>query len=131
MGAWGYGYRDNDNYYNAVGDFVEPLFDALRADIEHGVDLQDLRARILWTTNVLRATDEEVQLSPQNIEGLRICIEYIRKSAVDFASPEYLEAVESELSGIEGWLDSFKPMGFLEDRMGAIVEAGRGMKDES
>ena len=129
MGVWGYGYQDNDNYYNGVGGFVEPLIVALRSAIEYGRedDLEDIRARLMWTAQVLRATDEYVPLSEDHLRIFRVVVTYVREAAVENAESwrkpdEYLRYVEAELQSVERWLGTFEEQGFLEDRMGAIAE---------
>lgn len=123
MGAWGYGYRDNDNYYNEVGGFVDTVIEALAEYVETCYGPQDFRARLMWTVNTLQATDEDVPLSESSMEILRLSIEQVREDIALFEDEEFLKMVEKELQPVEKWLDGFKEMGMLEDRMGAIVEA--------
>jgi hypothetical protein len=127
MGAWGYGYRDNDNYFNMAGDFVTPLIDGL-AGMSAKDDTQDLRVRLMWTANVLRHTDEEVYLSTQEVAVLRDVIGLVREKATleveSWREPdEYLATVEEELQGVEHWLGNFRETVFLEDRIGPLLAA--------
>lgn len=128
MGAWGYGYADNDDYYNEVGDYVDELVGSLAEYIEVCYGPQHFRARFMWTVKTLMATEESVPLSKFSMEILRLSIDQVREDAKLNAeawssAEEFLETVEAELRVIEEWLDGFKEMGFLEDRIGALAEA--------
>ena len=129
MGAWGYGYKENDNYYNEAESFVEPLIDVLVKQVETGqCDLSDFRARLMWTVNTLKATKEDVVLSDYSLEVLYVSIKGVRENSIELADSwvepaEYLKTVEAELASVEEWLSTFKKLDFLEDRIGAIAEA--------
>lgn len=106
VGAWGYGYRDNDNYYNEADSFAEPLMAALEARLSEGSSLGDLRAHLMWTVNVLRTTDEEVSLSRDSLDVLREAVRVVRaRAGVDAhnwrESEEYLTTVSAELASVE------------------------------
>lgn len=127
MGAWGYGYRDNDNYYNEAGKFVAPLVEWLRAELSGEHDTEDLRARLMWTAGVLSGSDEIVSLSRDELVVFRDAVHRVREEATENAGSwvnpeEYLSTVERELDVVEEWLRGFKETGFLEDRLGAILQ---------
>lgn len=138
MGAWGYGYRDNDNYYNEVFGYVDPIVDGLFEYVNAYDSLEDVRARLMWTFNVLSKTEEEVPLTGMQLEKFRAVVSHVRivshRNAGGWRDDnEYLVTVEKELAQVEEWLDSFtKSLGFLEDRAGALLEAvsKRESKDE-
>ena len=124
MGAWGYGYKDNDNYYNEAAEFTEPLIEALT---EYGKTStrHEFRIRLLWTVNLLKSTEEAVVLSDWSVTALQVAVSVLRSTlpddAKDWREPdEYIRIVTDELTGVEEWLDSLtEPT--LADRLGAIV----------
>ena len=124
MGAWGYGYKDNDNYYNEAAEFTEPLIKALT---EYGKTStrHEFHIRLLWTVNLLKSTEEAVVLSDWSVTALQVAVSVLRSTlpddAKDWREPdEYIRIVTDELTGVEEWLDSLtEPT--LADRLGAIV----------
>jgi hypothetical protein len=125
MGAWGYGYQANDNYYNEAASFVEPLLNELVARVETA-SFEDFRIRFMWTTSVLRTSEESISLSDWGLEILKTAVKIIRDESEEqskcWSEPsEYLRVVEKELSEVENWLDGFTETGFLEDRLDAII----------
>lgn len=124
MGAWGYGYRDNDDYYNGMTEFVQPLIEALAEGVEWMDDIQEYRARFMWTVNLLMGSAEEISLSDEAMRILRSGIDVMRyRYAEDGFDTGFVEAVESEVAGVSKWLDGFEQVGFLEDRLGPLMEA--------
>lgn len=130
MGAWGYGYKDGDDYYNAIPGFVGPLVQALRETLESGETerYRHLREHLLWTVGMMSKTSETVTLSREEVAVFRKAVERVRAEALLNAAGwkepvQFLATVEQELTGVEAWLDGFEPMGFLGDRIGALGEA--------
>lgn len=126
MGAWGYGYQDNDDYHNNVADFSEPLMDALaNVSIRDDVNLEDFRSRLMWTVKLFQSYEEFV-LSDYAITVFRECIRVVRAVARGnskwWSEPElYFQTVEEEMKSIEEWLLTFQKVAFLDGRMDLLA----------
>lgn len=128
MGAWGYGYKKNDNYFNEAGRYVTPLVKELVADMMGEHDVQDLRARLMWTVNVLKGTKEEVVLSATEVEVFHDAVHMVAEEAIagsgSWREPKaYLAAVEAELESVEEWLETLQDTGALGNRLGSLLAA--------
>lgn len=142
MGAWGTAYNACDDYYNLKQNFSEPLFKSLEQSRQnadagkwHDGSGQgyyrdeavsgEFRAHLMWTFKTLENAD--VSLSEEDAETVRKSVALVREVAqVEGLNPEFKESMESEMDQVEKWLESFKPQGFLQDRIGAITEALNG-----
>lgn len=133
MGAWGYGYKDNDTYYNEAATYVEPLITALAESAEDSTR-DDYRIRLLWTVNLLKNAEEEIRLPDWCVGMLRTSVEILRgrltEESENWRDPdEYLTVVGAELQGVEDWLNTLREPAFLEDRAAALFQAIERGKD--
>lgn len=148
MGAWGYGYKDNDDYYNDGVDFVQPLIadlesklkdkhkevfnpDGTKIESEYGYDIvfSLFRSQLVWTSKILSTTDEIVSLTDANIKVIQDSINLIREvlpaDSIDARDADKcIQVVTAEMDEVQNWIDGFtKTGGFPGDRIGAILEA--------
>lgn len=147
MGAWGYGYADNDDYYNEASDFVHPLIEALEAkrkvefsklynqdgsrtglDYAPEIAFGAFRSQLMWTYKVLSATEENISFSDEDFKTLIDSAALVRESmeldAKDARDAEkFMTVLTAEMDEVQKWLESFEVSGFLGDRLGAILDA--------
>lgn len=147
MGAWGYGYKDNDDYYNEASEFVHPLIEALetKRKIEYsklfnadgtktGLDYAPeiafgaFRSQLMWTFKVLSATEENVSFSEEDFKTLSDSVALVRE-AIELDSTDardtekFVAVLTEEMDEVQKWLDGFGHPGFLDDRLGAILDS--------
>lgn len=147
MGAWGYTYKSNDDYYNEMSSYIKPLILSLKKGLvqaktgnfsdssgsggyELHISTLAFRGQLMWTFKMIQSnsdntlSDEAMKVFTESIKQVR---EQSEVSAPDWSEPEeFLRTVEAEMKEIEDWLAEFSPSGFLTDRIGAITDAIAG-----
>jgi hypothetical protein len=121
MGAWGTGYRDNDDYLDYREAFAEPLIAALRARFPEAkagryrdgsggrkdaqsIAANDLRSQLMFTYKVLSAPDGDVALNQRQTDLLLEVATYVRQQGNTLKNPEFVAAINDEMDQVQNWL---------------------------
>lgn len=129
MGAWGSGYRQNDDYLDYRESFAEPLINALRQRLQQAeagcyrdgsgggrdsiqaIAGYDLRAQLMWTYKVLSAPDADVSLSQVQTDVLLEVSGCVRAQGNTLSNPEWPATINAEMDELQAWLKRVQSWG--------------------
>lgn len=151
MGAWGYGYKENDEYHNEGPTIVEAGIDVMHETFENfrvgkysdgsGAPDTDLtpihianygRPLFMATIDMMKGPGFD-GFDLESIEKMRRALSDLETHALsdDMVesyqdSERYRMVVTGELTSAREYLDQFEESSFLADRIGSISQAFEG-----
>lgn len=138
MGVWGYSYKENDDYYDNLINYVDPTVQGLkqahqqvleknRGGFESRTTFDEMRPRLMVAYTML-SSFEDISFSEDQVEIISEIVEAVQSASEEIKEyvkepDEFVAKVAEEMDSIRKWISEFSESSSFAARLSSLTEA--------